>query len=404
MKEIQPDFYGLGIAPKILETITRLKFKHPTPIQYKAIPLALEGKDLVGVAQTGTGKTIAFGIPTVQLLARSKARALILVPTRELAIQVKESLSKISQAQGMTMAVLIGGAPMHLQIKALAKGPRVIIATPGRLIDLVEQRKVRLSDVGILILDEADRMLDMGFAPQIGQILKGVPKDRQTMLFSATMPPSIVKMAAMHMKAPVSVEIAPSGTAAEKVSHELFIVRRDMKRDLLAQILKQYRGSVLLFCRTKMGTKRIARALRSMKHNAAEIHSDRTLAQRREALEGFKSGKYRILTATDIAARGIDVKGIELVINYDLPDDAENYVHRIGRTGRAGKTGHAISFAMPDQRVDVRSIERLMKMTLPISKRSGSTEEQFDKPKTVFSAQRFRGRLKMSGSFKSKRR
>lgn len=392
MKEIDFDFYGLGIAPKILETITRFGFKKPTPIQHKAIPLALEGKDLVGVAQTGTGKTMAFGIPTVQILARSKVNALILVPTRELAIQVKESMAKIAQAQGMKIAVLIGGAPMNQQIKALAQKPRIIIATPGRLIDLVEQRKVRLNNVGILILDEADRMLDMGFAPQINQVLKGVPKDRQTMLFSATMPASIVKMAAVHMKAPVSVEIAPPGTIAEGVSHELFIVRRDMKKDLLAKVLDEYRGSVLLFCRTRMGTKRVARALRAMKHNAAEIHSDRSLNQRREALEGFKSGKYRILAATDIAARGIDVVGIELVINYDLPDDVENYVHRIGRTGRAGKQGHAISFAMPDQRAEVKGIERLIKMTLPISQQSEDAPMQFNKPKSVFSAHRSGGR------------
>ncbi len=404
MNKTQPDFFGLGIAPGILETLTRLKFKHPTPIQHKAIPVALDGKDLVGVAQTGTGKTLAFGIPLVQRLVRGKSRALVLVPTRELALQVKESLAKIAQAQGLKLAVLIGGAPQARQVQALQKNPRIIIATPGRLIDLKDQRKVNLGDTGMLVLDEADRMLDMGFAPQITQILKAVPKDRQTMLFSATMPPSIVKMAAMHMKAPVSVEIAPPGTAAEKVSHELYIVRKDMKRDLLDHVLKQYRGSVLLFCRTKRGTMRIARALRAKKYRAAEIHSDRTLGQRKEALEGFKSGKYRILAATDIAARGIDVKGIELVINYDLPEDAENYVHRIGRTGRAGKAGHAISFAMPDQRTDVRNIERLINQQLPISKRQGSTEEQFDKPKSVFSATRVRGRLRMSGSFRARRR
>jgi ATP-dependent RNA helicase RhlE len=307
---------------------------------------------------------MAFGIPIIQQLVKTKSIALILVPTRDLALQVKESVNQIAQPFGMKMAVVIGGDPVYRQVRALAQNPRVIIANPGRLIDLMEQKKVRLNNVGILVLDEADRMLDMGFAPQIEQILRSVPKDRQTLLFSATMPLAIVKMSASCMRYPVQVEIAPSGTAAEKVSHELFIVRREMKETLLKKVLEQYRGSVLLFCRTKVGTKKTARAIRNMGYQASEIHSDRTLAQRREALDGFKSGKYRILAATDIAARGIDVAGIELVVNYDLPDDAENYVHRIGRTGRAGKTGHAISFATPDQRNDVKNIERVIRMSL----------------------------------------
>lgn len=392
------NFNGLGIAPKIIETLLHLKFHTPTPIQNKAIPVALEGKDLIGIAQTGTGKTMAFMIPTVQhLAAQDRTCALVLVPTRELALQVEESTVKISRALGIGTAVLIGGAPIHKQIQALAKHPRILIATPGRLVDLMEQRKVRLNTVSILVLDEADRMLDMGFAPQIERILRQVPKERQTMCFSATMPSEIVKMASTHMKIPLQVEVAPPGTAAEKVSHELFIVQRDMKKELLAKVLAQYRGSVLLFCRTKMGTRKVARAIRHMGHRVAEIHSDRSLSQRREALDGFKSGKYRILTATDIAARGIDVLGIELVINFDLPDDAENYVHRIGRTGRAGSPGHAISFATPDQRGDVRNIERLMKMPLPVSKHAEvQSAEEFPKPKAYFSAHRSGGRFRKS--------
>lgn len=386
------DFYGLGIAPKIIDTLIGLKFKNATPIQSKAIPIALEGKDLIGIAQTGTGKTMAFGIPLIQQLAKTKSTALILVPTRDLALQVKESVNQIAQVFKMKTAVLIGGDPIYRQVRALAQNPQVLIATPGRLIDLMEQRKVRLNTVGILVLDEADRMLDMGFAPQIEQILRCVPKDRQTLLFSATMPVEIVKMSAVYMKFPVQVEIAPSGTAAEKVSHELFIIQREMKQELLKKVLDQYRGSVLLFCRTKVGTKKVARAIRGMGYNASEIHSDRTLAQRREALDGFKSGKYRILAATDIAARGIDVAGIELVINYDLPDDAENYVHRIGRTGRAGMAGHAISFATPDQRNDVKSIERVIRMSLPVSQHAGVATEEFNKPRSVFSAHRTGGR------------
>jgi ATP-dependent RNA helicase RhlE len=361
-------FYGLGIAPKILELLDRMKFKTPTPIQFKAIPIAIEGKDVIGIAQTGTGKTLAFGIPMIQRLASLPGRGLVLVPTRELALQVDEAIQKLGHALGMRTAVLIGGASILNQIQALRRQPRVIIATPGRLIDHLGQHTIRLDDVQILVLDEADRMLDMGFAPQIDRILQHVPREKQTMLFSATIPEKIVRIAAAHMKLPVSVEIARSGTAAEGIIQELFIIKKEDKSSLLLKLLDQYRGTVLLFSRTKRGASRISRGLRAMRHNAAEIHSDRSLAQRREALEGFKTGKYRILVATDIAARGIDVKGIELVINYDLPEDAENYVHRIGRTGRMGHEGHAISFATPDQRGEVRDIEKLMRTALPVSR------------------------------------
>ena len=390
MEESHLTFYGLGIAPKLIETLARLKFKIATPIQHKAIPLALEGKDIIGIAQTGTGKTMAFGIPTVQHLAQNKSRALVLVPTRELAVQVRDSFTKISTIFGIHCVALIGGDPVHKQIAELSRNPRVIIATPGRLLDLMEQKKVRLNDISILILDEADRMFDMGFSPQIEAILKTIPKDRQTMIFSATMPAAIMKMATVHMRIPLSVEVAPSGTAAERVTHELFIVQREMKRELLNKLLTQFRGSVLLFCRTKMGASKILRAVRDFGHSAAEIHSNRSLSQRRQALEGFRSGRYRILVATDISARGIDVKGIEVVINFDLPDNAENYVHRIGRTGRAGCPGHAISFATPDQKSDVGNIESLLKTVLPVSRHPEIPPVDFYKPQRVFSFDRSR--------------
>ncbi len=374
-------FYGLGIAPQLLEVLDRMKFTNPTPIQQKAIPLALEGQDVIGIAQTGTGKTLAFGIPMIQRLAQKKGRGLILVPTRELAYQVHQSLHKIDPR--IKFAVLIGGASMHNQIQELRQHPRIIIATPGRLIDHMEQRYVFMDDVSILVLDEADRMLDLGFAPQIHQILRKVPRERQTMLFSATMPEQIMKMASSNMKLPIHVEIAKSGTVAEKITQELFVVKKDAKRQLLAKILAQYHGTILLFSRTKIGAHKIARSVREMGHHVAEIHADRSLAQRREALEGFKSGRYRVLVATDIAARGIDVKGIELVLNYDLPDDTENYVHRIGRTGRIGDTGHAISFATPEQGKDVKDIEKLMRMALPISEHPEMPLESFIEHKPV---------------------
>jgi ATP-dependent RNA helicase RhlE len=376
----QADFYGLGIAPKLLEQLNRLRFTVPTPIQQKAIPIAIEGKDIIGVAQTGTGKTLAFGIPLIQRLAQIRGRGMVLVPTRELAIQVNETLLPFTKAAGMSTAVLIGGESMMFQFIALRKNPRIIVATPGRLLDFVGQQRLRLDDVGILILDEADRMLDMGFQPQIERILALVPArtERQTMLFSATMPPEIVKIASGCMNLPVRTEIAPPGSTLSLIEQELYIVNGNLKNVLLGKILDQYRGSVLLFSRTKIGANRIARALRHMHHAAADIHSDRTLDERKEALEGFKSGKYRILVATDIAARGIDVSNIELVINYDLPDDPENYVHRIGRTGRAGHKGHAISLATPDQKQDVQNIERLIRSTIPVSQHPEMPREQFE--------------------------
>ncbi len=376
-------FFGLGIAPKILDILDRIKFRVPTPIQYKAIPLAIAGKDVIGIAQTGTGKTHAFAIPVVQHLAQKQGLAIVLAPTRELAIQIEEAVRVLAQAFGMKTACLIGGAPMQPQLNALRKRPRIIIATPGRFIDHMENRHILMASVNILILDEADRMLDMGFAPQVERILKNLTRERQTMLFSATIPPEIMRMVNTYMRLPVHVEIAPSGTTAEGVTHELYIVKQEAKLLLLSKVLAQYHGSVLLFVRTKYGARRIAREVRAMGHRAAEIHSDKSLSQRREALEGFKSGRYRILVATDIASRGIDVKGIELVINFDLPDDLENYVHRTGRTGRAGCKGMAISFATPDQKKDVLGIERLIRMQLPIVKHPEIQTEEFYQPRST---------------------
>ena len=383
MPQNEHNFYNLGIAPAILGVIEHLKFTVPTQIQYQAIPIGLQGQDVMGIAQTGTGKTIAFGIPLIQRLAQIKGRALVVVPTRELAIQVDESLRKIATALGIKTAVLIGGDPMGKQLQALKSHPRILVGTPGRLIDHMQQKTIHLTDMHILVLDEADRMLDMGFGPQIAALMRQIPQERQTMLFSATMPDSIMKIAKSYMKLPVRVEVAPTGTMVDKITHELFIVRKELKNELLASTLAQYKGSLLVFCRTKFSVARLTRQIRAMKHNAAEIHSDRSLGQRREALEGFKRGKYRILVATDIAARGIDVKGIELVLNYDLPDDPENYIHRTGRTGRAGFAGHAISFATPDQRLDVKNIEKIINQTLPVTDSHPTIPlEKFHHPKS----------------------
>ena len=362
-------FDDFDIDSKLLEVLNNLGFRVPTPIQYKTIPITIKGKDVIGIAQTGTGKTLAFGIPIIQkILQARKDKGLIILPTRELAIQIEEALRKIGRVFGLKTAVLIGGSPMHRQIQMIRNNPHIVIGTPGRINDHIQRKILNLRDVSILVLDEADRMLDMGFAPQIKKILQAVPEDRQTMLFSATMPDGIAKIAKSYMKLPVRVEIVKPGTATENVEHELFVVSKNQKTALLEKLLVEYQGSVLIFIRAKFAAKKICQDLKNIGITAAEIHSNKSLNQRREALEGFKSGKYRVLVATDIASRGIDVKNIELVINYDLPENPEDYVHRIGRTGRAGMKGKAISFVLPNQGFKVKGIERLTKLYLPVLK------------------------------------
>jgi len=326
----------------------------------------LEGKDIVGIAQTGTGKTLAFGLPIIQLLSKNKGMGLVLLPTRELALQVDEVLQKIGRQFGLRTAVLIGGSSMQHQVQSLRRNPHIIVATPGRMIDHLQQKNLNLDNLKIAVLDEADRMLDIGFMPQIVEILKQAPTDRQTMMFSATMPSAVAGLTARYMKMPIRIEVAPAGTPAANVEQEIFITPKELKMALLDKVLADNPGIVLIFSRTKYGAKRIAGNIRGLGHTAVELHSDRTQAQRRDAMTGFKSGRYRILVATDIAARGIDVENISLVVNYDLPDNSEDYVHRIGRTARAGNSGKAVSFATPDQWGDIRQIEKLIKKTIPI--------------------------------------
>lgn len=363
-------FLHLGLAPGMLDVLEELKFVSPTPIQYKAIPLALEGKDIVGIAQTGTGKTMAFGIPMIQKLAATGGRGVVMVPTRELALQVEMALMPLMQAFSLKSAVLIGGMPMGPQLDELRQVPQVIIATPGRLLDHIFQGKIDFGDTSLLIIDEADRMYDLGFAPQVDQVIRCLPPEHQTLLFSATMPTDVVKLAAKNMKLPIQVEIAPPGTTIDQITQELFIAREDVKPHLLSALLAKYAGPTLVFTRTKSKASRVTRMVRGLGVRVAELHSDRSMGQRMQAIDGFKLGRYRVLVATDVAARGIDVRNIELVVNYDLPDDIENYVHRIGRTGRAGKDGRAISFAVPQQVNDVAKIEQLIRKPLPRGKAS----------------------------------
>jgi ATP-dependent RNA helicase RhlE len=355
-------FAALGVAPEYCDRLLHHSIDTPTPIQAAAIPIGLRGQDVIGLAQTGTGKTFAFGLPIAHRL-RSGQTALILAPTRELAQQIQASLNMI----GLSSVLIIGGDSMGRQIRDLKRRPAVIVATPGRLIDHLQQRSVSLRNVSIAVLDEADRMLDMGFAPAIRTIFNQLPEARQTMLFSATMPKAIAELSKHYLIDPQRIEVVPQGTASHLVSQEVVYLAQDRKQDMLRSLIGKTRGSTLVFARTRHGARKLARMLHQDGHRAAEIHADRTLAQRREALEGFKSGQYRVLVATDIAARGIDVKDIELVINYDVPQTAEDYVHRIGRTGRAGAEGRAVTLALADQVKDMCAIERLMDRRIPVS-------------------------------------
>jgi ATP-dependent RNA helicase RhlE len=358
-------FDALGLPDFILRQIRSQGFTTPTPIQAQAIPELLDGADVIGLAQTGTGKTLAFAAPMAAMLRRGEL-GLVLAPTRELAQQIEETFAKL----GVHTALLVGGTPIRPQITALKRYPDVVIATPGRLIDHLENRTIDLRCVAMLVLDEADRMLDIGFAPAIKRIVRETPDDRQTMLFSATFGKEIERMAEQYLFEPVRIEVERAGTAAKDVEHELIVVEQDEKTRVLKSILREFRGSVLVFTRTRHGARRLTRTVRENGHTVAELHADRTLDQRREALQGFKDGKYRVLVATDIAARGIDVKEIGMVLNFDVPKSAEDYVHRIGRTGRAGAQGLAVTFATPDQGGEVRGIEKLVQFPLPVSSRS----------------------------------
>ena len=365
-KLLESNFSDIGVSPDILKILDKLSLTSPTPIQKQAIPVALKGTDIVGIAQTGTGKTFAFGIPIIQKLLSSSGQALVLVPTRELALQVNESIRKLADRLNITTIVLIGGESISRQFFELKRRPRLIIATPGRLIDHLKRKSIKLDQIKTLVLDEADMMLDMGFLPQIEEILRSVPKERQTMLFSATMPVLIANLATKYLKLPIRIEVAPQGTIVKNVTQEMIVLEAKDKMKYLEKIIKENEGSILIFVRTRYGVKNIARKLISNGHKATEIHSDLSQGQRKRALDSFKSGRSRIMVATDVAARGLDVKGIELVINYDLPDSSSDYVHRIGRTARAGKKGKAISLATPSQLKNIKAIEALIKMRFNI--------------------------------------
>jgi ATP-dependent RNA helicase RhlE len=362
-------FESLGLSPALVRALAEIGYATPTPIQSEAIPLALAGHDLLGGAQTGTGKTAAFVLPMLDKLAAStvpgaprKIRALVLTPTRELAVQVHDSIKTYGKHARLASTCIYGGAGMVPQIDAMRRGVDILVATPGRLIDHIERGTARLGEVELLVLDEADRMLDMGFLPAIKRILNRLPSKRQTMLFSATFEDSIKKLALEFMKDPREVQIAARNTVAEKVSHIAHPVDGARKRDLLIDILSErWQEQILVFGKTKHGCNRLAEQLEKAGISAVAIHGNKSQAQRLKALSEFKSGKARILVATDVAARGLDIPLLPLVINFDLPMVAEDYVHRIGRTGRAGASGEAISLVSPDEASLLRAIHRVLK-------------------------------------------
>lgn len=361
------NFDELGISESILKILAQLDYDSPMPIQIKAIPVAISGQDLIGVAQTGTGKTLAYGVPMLQRIGLTKGQGLVIAPTRELALQVEENLKKIGKPLGLRTAVLIGGEFIDKQLFQIRKNPHIIIATPGRLIDHLNRRTLKLEKVNILVLDEADMMLDMGFLPQIKEVIAKLPTERQTMLFSATMPEAIVKIAATYMKLPVSIEVAPPGTTATLINQEIFLIKGEERLEHLKNILASHGSSILIFVRTRHGVNSLTLKLQAAGYSATEIHSSLSLGKRRKALDDFKTRKTRILVATDVAARGLDINDIELVVNYNLPDNSEDYVHRIGRTARAGKSGKAITFATTNDFREIKKIEKLINKNIKIT-------------------------------------
>ncbi len=371
-------FAGLELAQPVLRAIAEEGYSTPTPIQCKSIPPLLDGRDLLGVAQTGTGKTAAFSLPLLHRLAKNAGTphgkphsrqplALILAPTRELAGQIGDSLRTYGRHLHLRTAVVFGGVSIRPQIQTLARGVHMLVATPGRLIDLMNRGNVRLDAVEVFILDEADRMLDMGFIRDVKKITATLPKHRQTLLFSATMPKSVQSLADGLLGNPVRVEAAPTATTVEKVDQRVLFVPKDKKRALIGELLNDEDFErVLIFTRTKRGADRVARHLHQSGIQSDAIHGNKAQNARQRALDSFRSGRIRALVATDIAARGIDVDGVTHVINFDLPNDPESYVHRIGRTARAGAAGIAISFCDHDERAYLRDIEKTIRQSVPV--------------------------------------
>ena len=387
-------FESLGLSADLLKTVADEGYTTPTPVQAAAIPIVLEGRDVLAAAQTGTGKTAAFTLPILDRLrgqandsfspARHPVRVLILVPTRELAMQVDESVRTYGRTVPLRSAVVYGGMPMDPQIKALRAGVEILTATPGRLLDLVGQKVANLGQVEILVLDEADRMLDMGFLPDIQRIIDLLPKRRQNLMFSATFSDDIRRLSGTILRNPETVEVAPRNTTVEGIKQLVYPVDRDRKEELLAHLIRTYDlHQVLVFTRTKLAASRLASRLDRDGLDAVAIHSDRSQPERTRALEGFKSGDIRVLVATDVAARGLDIEDMPVVVNFELPWNPQDYIHRIGRTGRAGATGEAISLVCIDEVDLLRGIQRMLKRAIPWTVEDGFVPDRSAEPRPL---------------------
>ncbi|NSX56683.1 DEAD/DEAH box helicase [Parasulfitobacter algicola] len=369
------DFEMLGLAPRLIAKLAENGIQKPTPIQSQAIPHAMNGRDVMGLAQTGTGKTAAFGLPLIHTLSTDGStagpktvRGLVLAPTRELAKQISDSLRDWTKGSHLKVGLVVGGTSINAQIQRLARGTDLLIATPGRLIDLLDRKALTLNDTRFLVLDEADQMLDLGFIHALRRISTLLPAERQTMLFSATMPKQMADLSQTFLNKPVRVEVAPAGKVADKITQSVHFVAQAAKVSLLIELLDAHKDEVsLVFARTKHGAERLMKQLDKAGFAAGSIHGNKSQGQRDRAIKELRSGKIRVLVATDVAARGIDIPGVGYVYNFDLPNVAENYVHRIGRTARAGASGKAVSLCSSDQMSELKSIQKIMSLTIPVA-------------------------------------
>ncbi|WP_372604506.1 DEAD/DEAH box helicase [Actibacterium sp.] len=409
------EFSMLGLAPRLMKALEAQGYTDPTPIQAKAIPHILDGRDIMGLAQTGTGKTAAFGLPLVHQLLQigtaptpKTARALILAPTRELANQITDNLSGFIKGAHLRITHVVGGTSINVQIKNLTRGTDILVATPGRLLDLIDRRAISLSETRFLVLDEADQMLDLGFIHALRKIAPLLATPRQTLLFSATMPKQMNELAQTYLNNPIRVQVSPPGKAADKVTQSVHFVQQTGKTALLKRLLAAHPGELaLVFGRTKHGSERLKKQLEAEGFAAGSIHGNKSQGQRERTLQDFRNGKIKVLVATDVAARGIDIPGVAYVYNFDLPNVPENYVHRIGRTARAGATGLAVAFCSPEETDELRAIEKVMGLSIAVasgtrpaeahkahkpqpSKRNGPP--QGSKPRRRFSGQKSRQR------------